>query len=61
MSGKLLGVIGGSGLYSMKELKIVEKVSLNTPFGPPSEDVVIGAGQVVLENVSAGKTLRAVK
>ena len=42
MSGKLLGVIGGSGLYSMKELKIVEKVSLNTPFGPPSEDVVIG-------------------
>ena len=42
MPGKLLGVIGGSGLYSMKGLKVVERVSLNTPFGPPSEEVVIG-------------------
>ncbi len=42
MPGKLIGIFGGSGLYSMKELKVVEKVSLNTPFGPPSEEVVIG-------------------
>ena len=42
MAGKLLGVIGGSGLYSMKELNIVEKVTVDTPFGAPSEDVVIG-------------------
>jgi 5'-methylthioadenosine phosphorylase len=42
MAGKLLGVIGGSGLYSMKELHIIEKVTVDTPFGAPSEDVVIG-------------------
>ncbi len=42
MAEKLLGVIGGSGLYSMKELNIVEKVAVETPFGSPSDDVVIG-------------------
>ena len=42
MVEKLLGVIGGSGLYSMNELNAIEKVSVDTPFGPPSEDVVIG-------------------
>ena len=42
MVEKLLGVIGGSGLYSMSELNIIEKVSVDTPFGAPSEDVVIG-------------------
>ena len=42
MAEKLIGVIGGSGLYSMNELNVIEKVSVDTPFGPPSEDVVIG-------------------
>jgi len=42
MVEKLLGVIGGSGLYSMNELNVIEKVSVDTPFGTPSEDVVIG-------------------
>jgi 5'-methylthioadenosine phosphorylase len=42
MVDKLLGVIGGSGLYSMQELDIVEKVSVQTPFGEPSDDVIIG-------------------
>ena len=42
MAEKLLGVIGGSGLYSMNELNVIEKVSVDTPFGSPSEDVVIG-------------------
>ena len=42
MAEKLLGIIGGSGLYSMKELNIIEKVAVETPFGAPSEDVVIG-------------------
>ena len=42
MVEKLLGVIGGSGLYSMNELNVIEKISVDTPFGPPSEDVVIG-------------------
>ncbi len=38
----MLGVIGGSGLYHMKELKILEKVSVETPFGSPSDEVVLG-------------------
>ena len=42
MVEKLLGVIGGSGLYSMNELNVIEKVSVDTPFGSPSEDVIIG-------------------
>ncbi len=42
MAEKLLGVIGGSGLYSMKELRIIEKVAVETPFGAPSDEVVIG-------------------
>ena len=42
MADKILGVIGGSGLYHMKDLKILEKVAVATPFGDPSADVVIG-------------------
>jgi len=42
MEGKMLGVLGGSGLYSMKELNVVEKVSVETPFGKPSDDIIIG-------------------
>ena len=49
MTKKLLGVIGGSGLYSMKELKVIEKIAVDTPFGSPSDDVVIGKlGEVKL-------------
>jgi len=42
MSEKLLGVLGGSGLYSMKDLKVLEKVKVDTPFGKPSDEIVIG-------------------
>lgn len=42
MVAKLLGVIGGSGLYSMKELNVIEKIAVETPFGAPSDDIVIG-------------------
>lgn len=37
-----IGVIGGSGLYDMAELTDTRKVSLGTPFGPPSDGLVIG-------------------
>ncbi|UCD12206.1 MAG: S-methyl-5'-thioadenosine phosphorylase [Nitrospinaceae bacterium] len=37
-----LGIIGGSGLYQMKALEILEKRTVDTPFGPPSSEVVIG-------------------
>jgi len=35
-----IGVIGGSGLYTF--LTDTERVSITTPFGEPSDDVVIG-------------------
>ncbi len=37
-----IGVIGGSGLYAMKELEVQDEVRLDTPFGPPSDAYVIG-------------------
>lgn len=42
-----IGVIGGSGLYKMPELTDVEEHQVDTPFGPPSDAVMIGtlAGQ----------------
>ncbi len=42
MAEKLLGVIGGSGLYQMKGLEVIEKVAVDTPFGSPSDSIVIG-------------------
>ncbi|MFQ5895692.1 MAG: S-methyl-5'-thioadenosine phosphorylase [Nitrospinota bacterium] len=40
--GPLVGVIGGSGLYSMPELEEVEEAALETPFGSPSSPYVLG-------------------
>ena len=37
-----LGVIGGSGLYQMQGLSGVEPVSLETPFGTPSDSYRVG-------------------
>jgi 5'-methylthioadenosine phosphorylase len=42
MTDKLLGVIGGSGLYQMKGLEVIEKIAVETPFGSPSDSIVIG-------------------
>ncbi len=38
----LLGVIGGSGLYDMEELRDPEPLAVETPYGMPSDDLVIG-------------------
>jgi len=40
---KLLGVIGGSGLYSMSGLVATERVRVETPFGDPSDEFVVGS------------------
>ncbi len=42
MAENNLGVIGGSGLYAMKDLKVVDTVSVDTPFGNPSDSLVVG-------------------
>ncbi len=36
-------VIGGSGLYAMEGLTDIENVAVDTPFGSPSDDIVIGS------------------
>lgn len=38
-----IGVIGGSGLYSMEGLSDVEERRISTPFGDPSDVIVIGS------------------
>ena len=37
-----IGIIGGSGLYQMSQFKVLKKVVLTTPFGKPSDAIVIG-------------------
>ena len=43
MTNKIrFGVIGGSGVYQMEALQNVEEVTLETPFGAPSDNYIIG-------------------
>ena len=37
-----IGVIGGSGLYQMEGMKDAQEVEIETPFGAPSDAIVIG-------------------
>jgi len=38
-----IGIIGGSGLYSMKGLTNTREIRVKTPFGEPSDAIVLGA------------------
>src|SRR4051794_18684609 len=42
MPDEPLGVIGGSGFYNLEGLTNVERLHIHTPFGDPSDDVVLG-------------------
>ena len=42
MTTAKIGIIGGSGLYQMPELKDIEEVSVETPFGSPSDAFITG-------------------
>ncbi|HJZ84160.1 MAG TPA: S-methyl-5'-thioadenosine phosphorylase [Polyangia bacterium] len=42
MRVKTIGVIGGSGLYEIEGLSEIEQRKLDTPFGAPSDEYVIG-------------------
>src|SRR5882762_6303257 len=42
MATAQIGIIGGSGLYQMPELKNIEEVSIDTPFGKPSDSFILG-------------------
>jgi 5'-methylthioadenosine phosphorylase len=37
-----IGIIGGSGLYQMEGFDDVREVKVDTPFGPPSDDLIVG-------------------
>jgi len=37
-----IGIIGGSGLYDMAELTDRKEATIDTPFGPPSDSLVVG-------------------
>ncbi|MCK5795343.1 MAG: S-methyl-5'-thioadenosine phosphorylase, partial [Anaerolineales bacterium] len=38
----MLGIIGGTGLYDVEWLDVIEKRSIKTPFGKPSADLLFG-------------------
>ena len=42
MSEARIGVIGGSGLYAMDGMEIVEERRVETPFGEPSDALIVG-------------------
>ena len=42
MTTAKIGIIGGSGLYQMPELKDIEELSIETPFGSPSDAFITG-------------------
>ena len=37
-----IGIIGGSGLYDIEGMKIVDTVKVETPFGAPSDELTMG-------------------
>lgn len=56
-----VGVIGGSGLYDIEGLELIEKKTIDTPFGEPSDDYLIsryeGAELVFLPRHGKGHRL----
>ncbi len=43
MSIARIGIIGGSGLYRMEGMSNVEEVNVSTPFGKPSDTMILGS------------------
>jgi len=37
-----IGVIGGSGLYDIPGIEVVEEAEIDTPFGKPSDRIIVG-------------------
>lgn len=42
MTQAKIGIIGGSGLYKMDALKDIQEIKLETPFGSPSDALIVG-------------------
>ena len=37
-----IGIIGGSGIYELDNMEIIDRVKVDTPFGSPSDEYIIG-------------------
>lgn len=42
---RMIGIIGGTGLYRMEALQVKQTREVSTPFGPPSAPIVLGVLQ----------------
>ncbi|MBI2974552.1 MAG: S-methyl-5'-thioadenosine phosphorylase [Deltaproteobacteria bacterium] len=42
MTEKLIGIIGGSGLYEIEGFRALDEKKVNTPFGEPSDAIIVG-------------------
>ncbi|TAM85114.1 S-methyl-5'-thioadenosine phosphorylase [bacterium] len=42
MNEATIGIVGGSGLYQMDELTDVRETGISTPFGAPSDTIMVG-------------------
>lgn len=42
MTKEYVGIIGGSGLYNMEGMKIEEERVIKTPYGDPSDNIMLG-------------------
>ncbi|MGL5080392.1 MAG: S-methyl-5'-thioadenosine phosphorylase [Microcoleaceae cyanobacterium] len=42
MSQVKIGIIGGSGLYKMDALQNITEITVETPFGSPSDQIIVG-------------------
>jgi 5'-methylthioadenosine phosphorylase len=42
LSGWTLGVVGGSGLYEIEGVRNARRVKVDTPWGDPSDDLLVG-------------------
>jgi len=42
MTQAKIGIIGGSGLYKMEALKDIQELEIDTPFGKPSDALILG-------------------
>ncbi len=42
MSEAKIGIMGGSGLYKMEGMTAMDRVNVSTPFGDPSDSIILG-------------------
>ena len=40
MASKAIGIIGGSGIYNIEGIEIIEEHSVDTPYGQPSDKII---------------------